>query len=42
MNKENFKRNFVLLNVGYAYHNVDWSWKKAKTKMWNDEKTFPG
>ncbi len=27
MNIEDFKRNFILLNVGYAYHNADWNWK---------------
>ncbi|MDL2304293.1 AraC family transcriptional regulator, partial [Bacteroides sp. OttesenSCG-928-D19] len=27
MNKEELKRNFILLNVGYAYHNADWNWK---------------
>ena len=27
MNKEDLKRNFILLNVGYAYHDADWNWK---------------
>lgn len=27
MNKEEIKRDFILLNVGYAYHNADWNWK---------------
>ncbi|MCC8089579.1 MAG: AraC family transcriptional regulator [Rikenellaceae bacterium] len=29
MNKEAYKRNFILLNVGYAYHNADWNWKNV-------------
>lgn len=27
MNREILKRDFLLLNVGYAYHNADWNWK---------------
>lgn len=27
MNKKELKRNFILLNVGYAYHDADWNWK---------------
>ncbi len=27
MNKEELKRDFILLNTGYAYHNADWNWK---------------
>lgn len=27
MNKEELKRDFILLNVGYAYHDADWNWK---------------
>ncbi|MCD7962169.1 MAG: AraC family transcriptional regulator [Rikenellaceae bacterium] len=27
MNKNELKRNFILLNVGYAYHDADWNWK---------------
>ena len=27
MNKEQLKRDFILLNVGYAHHNADWNWK---------------
>lgn len=29
MNKDEFKRDFILLNVGYAYHNADWNWKEV-------------
>lgn len=29
MNKEDLKRNFILLNVGYAYHDADWNWKNV-------------
>jgi len=27
MNNEQLKRDFILLNVGYAYHDADWNWK---------------
>ncbi|MDL2208287.1 AraC family transcriptional regulator [Parabacteroides sp. OttesenSCG-928-O15] len=27
MIKKELKRDFILLNVGYAYHNADWNWK---------------
>ncbi len=27
MNKEELKRDFILLNVGYASHHADWNWK---------------
>lgn len=27
MNKEELNRNFILLNVGYAYHDADWNWR---------------
>ncbi len=27
MSKEQLKQDFILLNVGYAYHNADWNWK---------------
>lgn len=27
MDRENLKRDFILLNTGYAYHNADWNWK---------------
>ncbi len=27
MNKEALRRNFILLNVGRAYHHADWNWK---------------
>lgn len=27
MNHEELKRDFILLNVGYAYHDADWNWK---------------
>ncbi|MDR2680704.1 MAG: AraC family transcriptional regulator [Tannerella sp.] len=27
MNKEDIKRDFILLNAGYAGHNADWNWK---------------
>ncbi|MDR2917170.1 MAG: AraC family transcriptional regulator [Tannerella sp.] len=29
MNKEDLKRDFILLNTGYAYHNADWNWKNV-------------
>lgn len=29
MNKDILKRDFILLNVGYAYHNADWNWKNV-------------
>lgn len=29
MKKEELKRDFILLNVGYAYHNADWNWKNV-------------
>lgn len=29
MNKEELKRNFILLNVGYAYHDADWNWQNV-------------
>ncbi len=29
MNREELNRNFILLNVGYAYHNADWNWKNV-------------
>lgn len=29
MNKEVLKRDFILLNVGYAYHDADWNWKNV-------------
>lgn len=29
MNKEELKRDFILLNVGYAYHQADWNWKNV-------------
>ena len=31
MNKEDLKRNFILLNVGYACHNADWNWKNINS-----------
>jgi AraC-like DNA-binding protein len=27
MNKEDIRRDFILLNAGYACHNADWNWK---------------
>lgn len=27
MNKEDKNRNFILLNIGHAFHNADWNWK---------------
>ncbi|MDH6313612.1 AraC-like DNA-binding protein [Parabacteroides sp. PFB2-10] len=27
MIRKELKRDFILLNVGYAYHNADWNWK---------------
>jgi AraC-like DNA-binding protein len=29
MKKEELKRDFILLNVGYAYHDADWNWKNV-------------
>ncbi len=29
MNKKELLRNFILLNIGYAYHNADWNWKSV-------------
>lgn len=29
MSKEELRRDFILLNVGYAYHNADWNWKNV-------------
>jgi AraC-like DNA-binding protein len=29
MNKEDIKRDFILLNAGYASHNADWNWKNV-------------
>lgn len=29
MNKEVLKRDFILLNIGYAYHDADWNWKNV-------------
>lgn len=29
MSKEELKRDFILLNVGYAYHHADWNWKNV-------------
>jgi AraC-like DNA-binding protein len=29
MNKEDFKRDFILLNAGYAVHDADWNWKNV-------------
>jgi len=29
MSKEELKRDFILLNVGYAYHDADWNWKNV-------------
>ena len=29
MNKEELKKDFILLNVGYAYHYADWNWKNV-------------
>lgn len=31
MNKEELKRDFILLNVGYAYHDADWNWKNVNS-----------
>lgn len=31
MNKEELKRDFILLNVGYAYHDADWNWKNVQS-----------
>lgn len=31
MSKEELKRDFILLNVGYAYHNADWNWKNVQS-----------
>ncbi|MDR2773259.1 MAG: AraC family transcriptional regulator [Tannerella sp.] len=29
MNKEDIKREFILLNAGHACHNADWNWKNV-------------
>lgn len=29
MRKERLMKDFILLNVGYAYHNADWNWKNV-------------
>ncbi len=29
MNKEVLRTDFILLNVGYAYHDADWNWKNV-------------
>lgn len=29
MRREELKKDFILLNVGYAYHNADWNWKNV-------------
>jgi AraC-like DNA-binding protein len=29
MNKEDIKREFILLNAGYASHNADWNWENV-------------
>ncbi|MDH6304847.1 AraC-like DNA-binding protein [Parabacteroides sp. PF5-5] len=29
MNKEELNRDFILLNVGHAYHDADWNWKNV-------------
>ena len=31
MNREDFNQNFILLNIGYAYHDADWNWKNVKS-----------
>jgi len=31
MNKDELKRDLILLNVGYAYHNADWNWKNVNS-----------
>lgn len=31
MNKEELKRAFILLNVGYAFHHADWNWKNINS-----------
>lgn len=31
MNKEVLKRDFILLNVGCAYHDADWNWKNVQS-----------
>ncbi len=31
MNKEELRKDYILLNVGFAYHNADWNWKNINS-----------
>lgn len=31
MTLDDLKRDFILLNIGYAYHDCDWNWKNIKS-----------